>query len=105
MHPVLVYTLLFDPWLFSIILKIHIFVQTETQNLTTEEETTMTEWLKHNLEPSAKVEEYMRKTASQRAKFIRQEQKSVGTILERYPRLLSPGMVSTLHPCWDLEPK
>lgn len=54
----------------------------------------MTEWLRHNCEPLSTVSDYMKKTCTSRARCIRDDGKSVAEILDCYPRLLSPGMVS-----------
>ena len=59
----------------------------------------MTMWLQHNISPTEKVNEYMLKTAHSRYTWIREggiERPNVGDILQKYPRLLEPGMVRFL---------
>ena len=54
----------------------------------------MAKWLQHNFSPAEKVEEYMLKTAHARYIWIRKDERpSVADILNKYPRLLDPGMV------------
>ncbi len=60
-----------------------------------ERATQMTEWLKNNIWPASQVEQYMKETAIQRAKWIRDNgSKTIMEIVKEYPRLLdTPGMV------------
>ena len=51
-------------------------------------------FMKNNDEPQTTIQEYMNKTAQARYIFIRENcDRTVGEILQEYPRLLSPGMV------------
>ena len=65
----------------------------------------MIAWLQTNKQPLATVQDFMQKTATARATWIRlppatgstgTEKKSLATILQEYPRLMDPGMVRTL---------
>lgn len=70
------------------------FLTTES-NVDSERATQMTEWLKNNIWPASQVEHYMKETAIQRAKWIRDHgSKTIMEIVKEYPRLLdTPGMV------------
>ncbi len=63
-----------------------------------ERATQMTEWLKNNIWPASQVEQYMKETAIQRAKWIRDNgSKTIMEIVKEYPRLLdTPGMVGLI---------
>ncbi|XP_063956298.1 uncharacterized protein LOC129262124 [Lytechinus pictus] len=53
-----------------------------------------TMWMKQNREPKAKVEEYMRTTCKHRYDWIRAENPpTIAEVLDRYPRLLDPGII------------
>ncbi|XP_073789441.1 uncharacterized protein [Danio rerio] len=56
----------------------------------------MIEWLRNNIWPASQVEQYMKETAIQRAKWIRDDgSKTIMEIAKEYPRLLdTPGMIS-----------
>ena len=51
-------------------------------------------WLKHNNGPQSVVSEKMRKTARMRHHWIKEDSPDTTQILEKYPRLLDPGMVN-----------
>ncbi|KAJ8043406.1 hypothetical protein HOLleu_10472 [Holothuria leucospilota] len=56
----------------------------------------MKEWLKHNIHPIAKVKEYMERTATMRAKLLRDSEKPLAVVIEEFPRLFDvPGMIET----------
>ncbi|GAA6087512.1 uncharacterized protein LOC108180310 [Tachysurus ichikawai] len=65
-------------------------------NVDSERATQMTEWLKNNIWPASQVEQYMKETAIQRAKWICDHgSKTIMEIVQEYPRLLdTPGMIS-----------
>ncbi len=67
-----------------------------------ERATQMTEWLKNNIWPASQVEQYMKETAIQRAKWIRDNgSKTIMEIVKEYPRLLdTPGMVGLKINYW-----
>lgn len=66
-------------------------------DLSSEEFESMTEWLKHNVEPVSQVSSFMKKTAVKRAEWIRNNPgQPFDNILREYPRLFdTPGMVIT----------
>ena len=51
------------------------------------------EWLKDNLEPADKVQEYMEVTANYRRQWIKNKERTVAEILQEFPRLLHSNMV------------
>jgi len=56
----------------------------------------MKEWLRHNVQPLDKVQEYMEKTATMRATLLKERKRPLAEILDEFPRLFDvPGMVST----------
>ncbi|XP_038063262.1 uncharacterized protein LOC119733962 [Patiria miniata] len=59
-----------------------------------EEEARMVAWLKDNMEPASKVQEYMALTARQRKNFIGQKKHSLAGILEEFPRILDKDMIA-----------
>ncbi|XP_028826875.1 uncharacterized protein LOC114785189 [Denticeps clupeoides] len=65
-------------------------------NVDSERVTQMIEWLRNNIWPASQVEQYMKETAIQRAKWIRNDgSKTIMEIAKEYPRLLdTPGMIS-----------
>lgn len=65
-------------------------------NVDSERATQMIEWLRNNIWPASQVEQYMKETAIQRAKWIRDDgSKTIMEIAKEYPRLLdTPGMIS-----------
>ncbi|XP_016366511.1 uncharacterized protein LOC107707121 [Sinocyclocheilus rhinocerous] len=67
----------------------------EESNVDSERATQMTEWLKNDTWPASQVEQYMKETAIQRAKWIRDNgSKTIMEIVKEYPRPLNtPGMI------------
>lgn len=57
------------------------------------------EWLRNNRYPVSQVEEYMKQTAVQRGRWIRETTRSVQEILIEFPRLVDPGMVRNYLNC------
>ncbi|KAJ8047463.1 hypothetical protein HOLleu_06467 [Holothuria leucospilota] len=54
----------------------------------------MKEWLCHNIDPEAKVKEFMEKTAVKREALLRDENFTLDQIIKEFPRLFdTPGMV------------
>jgi hypothetical protein len=71
----------------------------------TDEAKTKIEWMKHNTQPEEQVRAYMKETVLHRRKFIHPPQgtkaPSLDDIMNQYPRLMDPGMVSLayiMHP-------
>jgi hypothetical protein len=52
--------------------------------------------MKHNEEPKAMLFEYMANTCKQRYNWIKTDSPTTAEILEVYPRLLDPGIVSCM---------
>ncbi len=50
-------------------------------------------WLRSNTEPATTVAAYMSETYACRKTMIESSQWSIGDILDKFPRILSPGMV------------
>lgn len=64
-----------------------------------EEAEQMISWLRHNIAPKERVRECMRKTAISRYwNLSSNPELTIKSVLASNPRLLDPGMVSTL---WD----
>ncbi|XP_028837523.1 uncharacterized protein LOC114791133 isoform X2 [Denticeps clupeoides] len=65
-------------------------------NVDSERVTQMIKWLRNNIWPASQVEQYMKETAIQRAKWIRNDgSKTIMEIAKEYPCLLdTPGMIS-----------
>ena len=51
------------------------------------------QWLKDNMEPTTKVQEYMSFTSKYMGEWVKDKERSVAEILKEFPRLLDIGMV------------